>query len=147
VNAYLKAAEGVFAAGDIAWVPDHHTGELRRIEHWRVAQQQGHAAALAMLGHEMPFTGIPFFWTTQFGQRLNYVGYAAQWDEVLLWGDLTKRSILAFYVREGEVVAALGLEHDTELAAIEELMRIGRMPAPAALRDQKIDLVGLLHEK
>jgi apoptosis-inducing factor 3 len=147
VNACMKAADGVFAAGDIAWFPDHRTGELRRIEHWRVARQQGQAAAHAMLGHEMPYTSIPFFWTAQFGQRLNYVGYAPQWDELLFWGDPAQRDFLAFYVRRGKVVAASGLNHDTELAALEELMRIEQVPAPATLRDQKIDLVGLLQGK
>ena len=147
VNACLKAAEGLFAAGDIAWFPDHRTGEVRRIEHWRVARQQGHAAALAMLGHEVPYMGIPFFWTTQFGLRLNYVGYARQWEDMLFWGDPTTRDFLAFYLREGKVIAAVGLNHDAELAALEELMRIERMPAPAALRDQRIDLVGLLQRE
>jgi apoptosis-inducing factor 3 len=120
---------------------------VRRIEHWRVARQQGRTAAHAMLGHEVPYTSIPFFWTTQFGQRLNYVGYAPQWDELLFWGDPTQRDFLAFYVRRGKVVAAAGLNHDTELAAFEELMRIEQVPAPAILRDQRIDLVGLLHGK
>jgi apoptosis-inducing factor 3 len=144
VNACMQAADRVFAAGDIAWVPDQLTGEVRRIEHWRVAQQQGRAAAHAMLGHEVPYTGIPFFWTTQFGQRLNYVGYAPQWDELLFWGDPTSRDFLAFYVKRGKVVAAAGLKHDAELAALEELMRIEQMPVPATLRDQRIDLVELL---
>ena len=45
------------------------------------------------------------------------------------------------------VIAAVGLNHDAELAALEELMRIERMPTPAALRDQRIDLVGLLQRE
>jgi NADPH-dependent 2,4-dienoyl-CoA reductase/sulfur reductase-like enzyme len=147
VNTFLKATEAVFAAGDIAWFPYHHTGELIRVEHWRIAQQQGRAAAHAMLGHEAPFTGIPFFWTAQFGQRLNYIGYARQWDDILFWGDPAKRDFLAFYVRGGKVIAIAGLNHDAELAALEELMHIEQVPGPDALRDQRIDLVGLLQGK
>ena len=41
VDKYLRVADGLYAAGDIARFPDWRSGELIRIEHWRLAQQHG----------------------------------------------------------------------------------------------------------
>jgi NADPH-dependent 2,4-dienoyl-CoA reductase/sulfur reductase-like enzyme len=51
-------------------------GRQTRIEHWRVAQQQGRLAAKNMLGEHHAFDRVPFFWTTHFGTRFEYLGYA-----------------------------------------------------------------------
>jgi apoptosis-inducing factor 3 len=60
VDEYMRAAEGVYAAGDIAYFPDLRTGEHQRIEHWRTAMQQGRIAAHNMAGKEIAYEGVPF---------------------------------------------------------------------------------------
>lgn len=65
VDEYLQAAEGLYAAGDIARYPDWRTGAAIRIEHWRVAAQQGRIAAYNM-ARSVKFRGVPVFWTMQF---------------------------------------------------------------------------------
>ena len=146
VDEYLRAAEGLYAAGDIARIPDWRTtGAAIRIEHWRFAAQQGRIAAYNMAGRSVKFRGVPVFWTMQFQFPLRYVGYAQQWDEIIFNGDLQKRQFIAFYVKDNQVLAAATSQRDTETAAISELMRLNQMPPPEALRDRSLDLVGLLH--
>ena len=154
-DASLKVAEGLFAAGDIVTFPYKLTGENIRVEHWRLAEQHGRSAARAMLGQESPYEGVPFFWTAHFGQALHYTGYAKQWDEIIFWGEPEKhgkatnagdpgmREFIAFFVKNGKAVAAAGMNHDAETAAIEELMRTEKLPSPDVLRTP-IDLVGML---
>lgn len=146
VDEYLKAADGLYAAGDIARYPDWLTGEATRVEHWRIAAQHGRIAAYNMAGRAVKFRGVPIFWTMQFQFPLRYVGHAEQWDEIIFNGDLPKRQFIAFYVKDNRVVAAATSQRDTETAAIYELIRLNQMPSPEALRDRSLDLVGLLHQ-
>ncbi len=146
VDGTLKAAEGLYAAGDIATFPDAQTDQPTRVEHWRVAQQHGHIAALAMLGQPEAYTGVPFFWTQQYKLSLRYVGFAKEWDEIIFWGDPAKRDFIGFYVKDNQVLAATGMKHDPEMDAIEELMRVGKMPGVPELRQQKVKLVELAQQ-
>jgi NADPH-dependent 2,4-dienoyl-CoA reductase/sulfur reductase-like enzyme/nitrite reductase/ring-hydroxylating ferredoxin subunit len=139
VDEYLKVAEGLYAAGDIARFPDWRTGEAIRIEHWRLAEQHGRAAARNMAGRPTPFRGVPFFWTEHFDLNLQYVGFATAWDDLIVQGDLGARDFLAFYVREGRVLAAAGINRDRQLAAIAELMRRGAMPLAQELAAGPLD--------
>jgi len=133
VDAYLQAAPGVYVAGDSARFPLAATGQLTRIEHWRVAQQHGQVAARNMLGHREAFTAAPFFWTQQYGKSLRYAGHAEQWDTILYHGEVAQQDFLAFYVLENRIVAVAGMNRDVEMLYITELLSQGRMPAPDAL--------------
>jgi NADPH-dependent 2,4-dienoyl-CoA reductase/sulfur reductase-like enzyme/nitrite reductase/ring-hydroxylating ferredoxin subunit len=144
VDEHLRAAEGLYAAGDIASFPSALTGERQRIEHWRTAQQQGRTAAHNMAGKEVAFDGVPFFWTRQFDAGLLYVGHAGAWDEIIYEGEVAAQDFLAFYVSGGHVLAAAGMNRDRDMAAIEELMRAGRTPTPAQLRKGGVNFLELL---
>ena len=84
------AYEGVYACGDVARF------EGRRLEHWTSASGQAAAVASAILGAPAPYGGTPYFWSDQFGLRLQMVGTTAGWSRVELDGDAT--SFRARYV-------------------------------------------------
>jgi NADPH-dependent 2,4-dienoyl-CoA reductase/sulfur reductase-like enzyme len=145
VDSRLRAAEGLYAAGDIASFMDTRRGKRVRLEHWRTAQQQGRTAARNMLGRDVAFEGVPFFWTRQFDVGLLYVGRATSWDEIIYRGDVSSRDFLAFYVKDNRVLAVAGMNRDVEMAAVEELMRVDRMPAAEQLKFDNFNLVEMLH--
>ena len=146
VDEHMRAAEGVYAAGDIAYFPSRQTGDRQRIEHWRTAMQQGRAAAHNMAGKDFTYDGVPFFWTRQFDVGLLYVGHTASWTEIIFHGNLSEHDFLAFYVQDDRVLAVAGMNRDREMAAIEELIRLGKMPTPDALRDGHIKILDLLRD-
>ena len=144
VDEHLRVAPGVWAAGDVARYREPHTGADVRIEHWRLAEQHGRAAAADIAGRGGPFAGVPFFWTQHFDLELGYAGAGQEWEEVLVIGDSAARDFTAFYSRGDRLVAACGTQRD-EIGAFVELMRVDALPAAEALRGrQKAGLPSLL---
>ena len=144
VDEYMCVADGIYAAGDIAWFPSALTGERQRIEHWRTAQQQGRIAAHNMAGKKTAYDGVPFFWTRQFDVGLLYVGHATSWDEIIFQGGVSAQNFLAFYVKEDSVLAVAGMSRDRDMAAIEELMRLHKMPSATQLKKAGVNFAELL---
>lgn len=130
VDALLETSiGGIYAAGDIAAYPDPVTGEPTRIEHWVVAERQGQAVAANMLGLKRRYRAVPFFWTKQYDVSVRYVGRAAQWDEVVIDGDVSARDFIARYYDNGVHRASAGVGRDREM--LEEELRFERMIAQA----------------
>ncbi|MEO0248787.1 MAG: FAD-dependent oxidoreductase, partial [candidate division WOR-3 bacterium] len=144
VNERLETrAKGIYAAGDIAVVPDPNTGEGRRIEHWVVAERQGQHAARIMLGHTEPYNEVPFFWTRQHGVSLKYVGFAKQFDQIAYRGDVETGHFLAGYYDNGKLKAAVTIGMSKELFAIEQILKTGRSLSFDRFQDEGVDLFAL----
>lgn len=127
-------AEHAWAAGDIATYPDREG--MLRIEHWKVAGQQGRIAGRNMAGTAQPYSMVPFFWTNQQGVNFRYVGHGTDYDEIVYDGRPGKEPFLAFYVKDRHVQACLGVKRDAEVAAINELLALGKLPAVEDLKGQ-----------
>lgn len=127
VDETLCAAPGVWAVGDIASYPAPEG--RRRIEHWRVAQQQGRLAAKNMLGEHHAFDRVPFFWTTHFGTRFEYLGYAREWDSVKMLGSFEDKRFAVLYGEEGMLKAVLSCGENTATAEL-----LVKMQQPMPLR-------------
>ncbi len=144
VDANLCAVPGLYAAGDIARFPNRGDGEPIRVEHWRVAEQHGRVAALNMLGQATRYDAVPVFWTIQYMKRLDYIGHAAEWDSVILHGDVGKPAFLAYYIKDGRVAAAVGMGHDQDTAALIELFTMRRDWTAAELGESPAGVLAAL---
>jgi apoptosis-inducing factor 3 len=144
VDKTFWAAADIYAAGDIAVFPYWLTGDDVRIEHWRSALQEGRTAGFAMAGKDIEYESVPFFWTQQAGLNIRYVGHAKSWDDIIYLGEVSSKKFIAFYIKNDKIIAAAGNDKDKEMAAIQVLMRLDRMPAPKELKSKNFDLFSLL---
>lgn len=121
----LFTAPGVVAAGDVArW---HHKGVARdvRIEHWQVAAEHGVAAARSLLaGPEAPpCVPVPYFWSDQYGVRIQLLGHPQPDDVVeVVDGSLDARRFVALYGRNGRLTAAVAMARPRQLMAFRPLL-------------------------
>ncbi|MGZ5922553.1 MAG: FAD-dependent oxidoreductase [Rhizomicrobium sp.] len=123
VNAYLETSDpAILAAGDIARWPDPHTGQAIRVEHWVLAQRQGQAAALTLMGQREKFTGVPFFWSQHYDVAINYTGHAESWDAIEIEGDIAARDCLLRYKKNGRVLAVASISRDLANLNAEKAM-------------------------
>ncbi len=103
-------APGVVAVGDCARSFDVHTGRHARAEHWTHALQQPASAAATLLGRPARYTGVPYFWSEQYGLQVQLAGTPAEGDALtVVHGSLDEASFVATYDRDGELVAVLGV--------------------------------------
>lgn len=122
----VRGASDLFAVGDIARAPIH-TGDVARIEHWRVAQQHGRRAAEVIAGADAgPIAEPPYFWSLHYDAGLDYVGHARGDDECRLDGD-EAGDFFAEYVRDGRVVAIASVGRTERVMRTIEAMRSGSL--------------------
>ena len=136
--------EAVFAAGDVA---DHFHpifGRRIRVEHFDNAIKHGTNAGRNMLGKLEPFDDPHWFWSDQYEYNLQYGGFAYEWDQVEVRGSLDGRDFVAFFLKDGVLLAALGVNRGREVRRAMKLISARARPDPQKLRDEAVDLRTLL---
>jgi 3-phenylpropionate/trans-cinnamate dioxygenase ferredoxin reductase subunit len=135
---------GVFAAGDVANAEHPFYGRRIRVEHWANARAQGPAAARSMLGREVSFDEIPYFFSDQYDVGMEYRGFARSLDDVVYRGDVDAREFIAFWLEEGRVVAGMNVNVWDVSETIGELIRSRARVDRERLADPDVDLAGLV---
>jgi 3-phenylpropionate/trans-cinnamate dioxygenase ferredoxin reductase component len=138
------SAPGIYAAGDVAnaWHPFYERSI--RVEHWANALNQGPAAARAMLGRDIAYDRIPYFFSDQYDVGMEYSGFATEWDRVVFRGDPAGPEFIAFWLSEGRVVAGMNVNIWDVNAEIQALIRSRRALDAATLADPDTPLDSLV---
>lgn len=140
----------VYAAGDVANQRHPIFGRVR-VEHYNNAEKQGAAAGRSMLGSDDPYDYIHTFWSDQYDHKIEYAGHAMTWDDFVIRGSLEEKKLIGFYLADGLVRAAVGLDRggdpeldqDSEMAAAARLVAVQARPAREVLTSEQADLWSL----
>jgi 3-phenylpropionate/trans-cinnamate dioxygenase ferredoxin reductase subunit len=135
-----SSVPGIFAAGDVAnaW---HPLLERRiRVEHWATALNQGPAAARNMLGRDVPYDAVPYFFSDQYDVGMEYAGHATEWDRVVFRGDPATREFIAFWTKDGRVVAGMNVNVWDVTDDIQALVRSRSVVDPRRLADPDVPI-------
>uniref|UniRef100_A0AAY4D0T3 Rieske domain-containing protein n=1 Tax=Denticeps clupeoides TaxID=299321 RepID=A0AAY4D0T3_9TELE len=117
----------IFSAGDVASFPLTLRQNLQvNIAHWQMAHAHGRIAALNMLNKPTEMNSVPFFWTMLKGKSVRYAGYGEGYTQIVFKGNVEEQKFLAFYIKEGVVVAAASMNFDPAVARLAEMMATGR---------------------
>jgi 3-phenylpropionate/trans-cinnamate dioxygenase ferredoxin reductase component len=147
VNAQLRSSHpDIYAAGDVANAFHPFLNRHIRVEHWANALNQPQVAAQAMIGADVSYDRLPYFYTDQYDLGMEYSGYVEPggFDHVVFRGDVGGREFIAFWVGPGgQVLAGMNVNVWDVNDAIQALVR-GRQPvADDVLRDPSVPLDSL----
>ncbi|HEX2316615.1 MAG TPA: FAD-dependent oxidoreductase [Thermomonospora sp.] len=115
----------VFAAGDVAASDNPLLRRRIRVEHWANALHGGPAAAQAMLGRDVVYAPVPYFFTDQYDLGMEYSGAAGPggYDDVVYRGSVDDLEFVAFWLAEGRVVAGMNVNVWDVTPAVQHLIR------------------------
>ncbi|MFF8956129.1 NAD(P)/FAD-dependent oxidoreductase [Streptomyces sp. NPDC014894] len=146
VDAALRTSDpDIHAAGDVAAADHPLLGSRLRVEHWANALNGGPAAARSMLGREVSYDRVPYFFSDQYDLGLEYSGWApaGSYDQVVLRGDAGKREFIAFWLKDRRVLAGMNVNVWDVTTPVQALIRSGSRVDPEALGDPSVPLESL----
>jgi len=151
VDASLRtSAPDVFAAGDVANAYHPVIHRHLRSEHWANALNAGPIAARAMLGQDVVYDAIPYFYTDQYDLGMELSGYPPLMSQagLVIRGDLDAREFIAFWVEDEpggvRVVGGMNVNVWDVNETVQALIRSGERVDAAALADPAVPLETLV---
>lgn len=140
VDATLRTSDpNVFAAGDVA-NHDHPLFGRMRVEHFDNAVKMGATAARNILGADEVFDDVHWFWSDQYDANLQMAGFATDYDETVVRGDLDEADFSVFHLKDGAVLQVFGLNRPRDVRRSMPLIRSATRVDPGALADEATDL-------
>ncbi|TWF92901.1 3-phenylpropionate/trans-cinnamate dioxygenase ferredoxin reductase subunit [Saccharopolyspora dendranthemae] len=143
VDATLRSGDpNIVAAGDVANAFHPVLGKQIRVEHWANALNQPAVAVSSMLGGDITYSELPYFFTDQYDLGMEYLGHVDpdEYDEVLFRGNVEAREFIAFWLSEGKVLAGMNVNIWDVTDQIKTLITSGTTVDREALQDPNVPL-------
>jgi NADPH-dependent 2,4-dienoyl-CoA reductase/sulfur reductase-like enzyme len=144
-EALRTADPDIFAAGDVANSFNPLLGRRFRVEHWGNALAGGPAAARSMLGQDVSYDLVPYFFSDQYDLGMEAAGVPepGNYDDVVYRGDPESLEFIAFWLNDGAVVAGMNVNVWDVNDDIQALIRAGTPVDVARLTDPGVPLTDL----
>lgn len=144
-QALRTSAEGVWAAGDVAAAFHPLYGKRIHLQHWDNASNGGPAAARSILGQEVVYDAVPYFFSDQYDLGMELAGLVepGAYDDVVFRGDGAEREFVTFWLADGRVVAGMNANIWDVNDDIKALVRSGKQVDRTKLADPSVPLSDL----
>ena len=142
-DAALRTSDpDIFAAGDVASSFHPLLGRHLRMDHWSNALNGGKAAAKSMLGQQVEYDRVPYFYSDQYdlGMECSGLPLPGTYDQVVYRGDSDTLEFIAFWLNDRRLVAGMNVNVWDVTSEIQSLIRSGRQLDPARLSNPAIPL-------
>ncbi|MEU8706106.1 FAD/NAD(P)-binding oxidoreductase [Streptomyces sp. NPDC048565] len=104
-----RAADGVYATGDVARFDHEALGRSVRLENRTNATEQAMLVAANILGEDRPYSPLPYFWTDQLGVKIQVYGVPTPTATAhIVEGSPEQGRFVALYTDDDGPVAVLG---------------------------------------
>jgi NADPH-dependent 2,4-dienoyl-CoA reductase/sulfur reductase-like enzyme len=135
----------IYAAGDVACTFLPLLATHVRVEHWANALHGGPAAARSMLGQDVVYDRVPYFYTDQYdlGMECSGLPSPGTYDEVIYRGDRARLEFIAFWLKDARLIAGMNVNIWDVTDDIQSLIRSGRQLDQSRLADPAIPLADL----
>ena len=131
----------VFAAGDVTEFP--WRGRRLRLESVQNAIDQAEAAALAMLGREVSYDPVPWFWSDQYDVKLQIAGLGTGAGRVVVRPGAREGTVSHWHFAGPELLSVDAMNDPRAYMTGKRWLEAGRHPDPDALADPSTDLRAL----
>jgi 3-phenylpropionate/trans-cinnamate dioxygenase ferredoxin reductase component len=140
VDATLKTSvDGVWAVGDVAR-HDHPVFGSIRVEHFDNALKMGEHVAKNLLGTPAVFDDAHWFWSDQYDANIQMAGFATEWDDMVVRGNIDERSFSAFLLKDRQLLSTFSMNRKFDVRRSMPLIASKAHPDREQLADPEFDL-------
>ena len=127
---------GIYAAGDVANMPNGVLGGRHRVEHWQNAQNHGTAVGKAMAGADSTFVEVPWCWSDQYGINLQVTGWPEASHDVRIRGSIDDHDFSAFFLDGDRILGAVTIGRPGDVRQARKWIAAGERLRPDVLADE-----------
>ena len=129
----------IFAIGDCALHANRFADDMPiRLESVQNANDQATLVAKTIMGQELAYDAVPWFWSNQYDLKLQTVGLSTGHDAAIVRGDPANRSFSVVYLKEGRVIALDCVNATKDFVQGRKLVVERLSPDPAQLADASV---------
>lgn len=131
----------IFAIGDCALHANRFADDMPiRLESVQNANDQATLVAKTIMGQDLAYDAVPWFWSNQYDLKLQTVGLSTGHDQAILRGDPANRSFSVVYLKDGRVIALDCVNATKDYVQGRKLVVERLSPDPTALADASVPL-------
>jgi 3-phenylpropionate/trans-cinnamate dioxygenase ferredoxin reductase subunit len=133
----------IFAAGDVTALRQED-GALLRLESWQNAQDQGIAAARAMLGQDVEYRPVPYFWSQQYDRMVQIAGSCLPGADIAIRNSSADGMAIAELDADGRVTGAICVSSPREFRQLRQFVGAGTRIHRTRFADPAVKLADTL---